>query len=120
MQVLFVIERDRLVGDARRQGGDFQRSAPPRFFRWEHAPPRRNDAVEMIEDGKALDQHLAAVENQRRHPEKRVIGPDLLRVSECRPRLVLIGDAVEAHGYGDPAHEGGIVLADKDHHFAFR
>ena len=77
--------------------------------------PGTDDVVEMIQDHRALDQRLAIVKHQRRHPPQRIIGRDLVGIAEGRPRLVLEGDAVEPHGDGDAADEGGVVLADEDH-----
>jgi hypothetical protein len=38
--------------------------------------------VEMIQDRAALDQHLAAVEHQRRHPAQRIERRQFFRVAE--------------------------------------
>jgi hypothetical protein len=74
-----------------------------------------DDIVEMIQDHRALDQRLTVIEHQRRHPPQRIIGCDLVGIAEGRPWLVLESDAIQPHGDGDAADEGGIELADQDH-----
>jgi len=71
--------------------------------------------VEMIEDRRALDQHLAVVEHQRRHPAQRIVGRDLVGVAECRPRPMLEWQIIEPQRDPYAPHERGIELADQDH-----
>src|SRR5207253_7060276 len=104
-----------LVAEPHRQRADPQMPPPRLAALGDHRLVGADDVVEMIQDHRALDQRLAAVQHQRRHPPQRIIGRDLVGIAEGRPRLVLEGDAIQPHGDGDAADEGGVVLADQDH-----
>jgi hypothetical protein len=72
----------------------------------------------MVEDRRALDQHLAVVEHQRRHPPQRIIGRYLVGIAECRPRPMLERQIIEPQRNSHAADEGGVELADQDHGFS--
>ena len=57
--------------------------------RRDHGLVRPDQLIEIIQDRRALDQRLAAVEHQRRHPAQRIIRRDLVALAEGRPRPVL-------------------------------
>src|SRR3954447_10363129 len=71
----------------------------------------------MIEDRSALDQHLAIVEHQRRHPPQRIVRRDLVGIAERRPRPMLERQIIEMQRNSHAADERGIELADQDHGF---
>ena len=115
VQAPFVEQADRLVGQAGCQGGDLQRLMPRRLGGGEHRPIGRHQAVEIVQDAVALDQHLAVIQHQRRHAHERVVGADLVRIGEHRPRPMLEGAGLQRQRDADAAHERQVVLADQDH-----
>src|SRR5215470_7842480 len=115
VQPLLVEQADGLVGQARGEGGDPQRSVPGGLARREHRAFRRHQAVEIVEDDVTVDQHDAVVEHERRDAGERIVGPDLLRIGEGRPGPMLERQAVERERDADAADERGVVLADEDH-----
>jgi len=66
-------------------------------------------------DGEAFDEYATVVQHQRWYPQEWIVGPDLLRIAEDRPRTMLEGDAVKPHGDAGATDERGIELADEDH-----
>ncbi len=89
MQAHLVEQAHRLVGEAAGKRRDLQCPAALRLGDWKHAPLGRDEAVEIVQDGVAFDQHLAVIEDQRRHTRQRVVGANLVGVAEGRPRTVL-------------------------------
>src|SRR6185369_653019 len=105
-QHALVQQADALVAEAHRQRANPLVPAP-RLAAWgDHRLLGADAIVEIIQDHRALNQRLAAVKHQRRHPPQRVIRRDLVGVAEGRPRLVLEGDAIEPHRDGDAADGG--------------
>jgi hypothetical protein len=114
-QHALIKQADALVAEAHRQRANPQVPAPRLAARGDHRPVGADEVVEIIQDHRALDQRLAIVQHQRRHPPQRVIRRDLVGIAERRPRLVLEGDAIEPHGDGGAADKGGVELADQEH-----
>ena len=109
-----VDEADRLVGKAGRQRADLQGAPPLRSERRDHRLLLAGQFIEIIEDGGALDHHLAIVEHQGRNARQRVIGGDLCGIAEHRPGPVFERDPVEMQGDRDATDEGRVILADED------
>jgi len=70
----------------------------------------------MVDDGVAVDQHLAIVEHQCRDAAQRIGQPHLGAVAaEARKVALLEGHAVELERDRDAARVGGTVDADELH-----
>jgi hypothetical protein len=110
-----VDQADRLVAKPGRQRADFQRLPPRRSALRDHGHGRPDQFVEIIEDRGALDQRLAIVQHQRRHPAQRIVWRNLVGIAERRPRPMLERQLIQPQRERDTAHEGGVVLADQDH-----
>src|ERR1700676_1912646 len=109
-----VYETHRLVAKPRRQRAQFQHVAAPGAPRRDYRLVRPYYLIEIIQDPRALDQRLAAIQHQRRHSAQRIERRDLVAVAEGRPRPVLEGETIKPHRNRDAADEGGVVLADQD------
>src|SRR6476620_207203 len=114
-QHALVQQADALVAKAHRQRANPQVPPPRLAARRDHRFVGADAVVEIIQDHRALDQRLAIVEHQRRHPPQRIIRRDLVGIAKGGPRPMRVGDAIEPHRDGDAADEGGIVLADQEH-----
>jgi len=68
---------------------------------------RASELVEIVQDHRALDQRLAVIEHQRRHPPQRIVRRDFVGIAKGRPRPVFECDAVQPRRDGDTADEGG-------------
>jgi hypothetical protein len=88
---------------------------PPRPARGDHRFVGTDQLVKIIQDRRALDQRLAVIQHQRRHPAQRVERRDLVTFAEGRPRPVFEGKAVKPERDSDATDEGRVVLADEDH-----
>ena len=115
VQPQFVEQADRLLGRAHREREDGEDLAPQRTAARAKRAFRPDEIVERIDHTGAVDEHLAIVEHQGRHPHQRVEGADLLAIGENGPRAMLERQAVERERDADAAHEGRIILADQDH-----
>lgn len=80
-----------------------------------HGSIGRHKAVEIVKDAVAFDQHLAAVQDQRRNSRERVVTSYLIGIAEGRPGAMLEGKVIECQSDADPAHERGVILANKNH-----
>jgi len=98
-----------------RQRADFQAAVARQPARGDHRVFRPDEIIEIVQNSRALDQHLAAAKHQRRHPPQRIVRRDLVAIAEGRPRPVLEGQLIKPQRNRDAADEGGVVLADQDH-----
>jgi hypothetical protein len=105
-QHALVNKTDRLVAKPRRQRADLQCVATFRPAFRDHRFRGPDQFIEIIQDRRALDQRLAAIQHQRRHPPQRIEDCDLVAVAEGRPRPVLEGQAVEPQCNRCAADEG--------------
>jgi hypothetical protein len=80
-----------------------------------HRFVRPDQFIEIIQDRRALDQRLAAIQHQRRHPPQRIERCDPVGLAKGRPRPVLERQAIQPQRNGNAADEGGVVLADQEH-----
>jgi hypothetical protein len=69
----------------------------------------------MVKNDVTIDQHVARIEHERRHPDERVVGPDLLSIAKDRPGPVRKWQVVKRERDADPANEGRVILADENH-----
>jgi len=117
-QHALIDEADRLVGEPASQRADFQ-CVPPRLAaRRDHRFLRPDQFIQIIQDRRALDQRLATIEHQRRHPPQRIERRDLVSLAEGRPRPVLERQTIKPQRNRHAANKGGVVLADQDHALA--
>lgn len=105
MQDALINEAHRLVIETGCQGANFQHSPPNRPAGSHHRPRGPRSLVEIVENGGTLDQCLPVIEQECWHPPQGIVRSDLLRITEGRPRPVLIGEAVESQCDGDASHE---------------
>ena len=73
-----------LVAGAHHQRRHAQHGAPLGARRWRQRPLAADDLVEMVDDGGAVDQGLAIVENQGRNAAQGIGGPHFGAIAEAR------------------------------------
>ena len=78
---------------------------PGRFNLRKHRLFRRHETVDVIEHQVALDQHIPIVEDQRRHPHKRIVLAYLVGIAKHAPRPMFEGNSVEGQRDTDAADE---------------
>src|SRR4051794_3138324 len=88
---------------------------PLRPARGNQSSFRSHQLVQIIQDRRALDQRLAAIEHKRRHPAQRIIRRDLVRIAKSGPGLMLERQSVKPQRNPDAPDKGGVVLANEDH-----
>jgi phage terminase large subunit-like protein len=71
--------------------------------------------VEIVEDRRAVDQHLAMVKDQGRNAGQGADPADRLGIAEDRPGVAGKGHAVVVECHGDAAGGRAVVLTDEDH-----
>ena len=111
----FVQQADRLVGKPAGQRADLQATPPLRPVARDHRFVGSDQLVEIVEDRRALEQRLAVVAHQCRHPPQRIEQRDLVGIGEGRPRAMLERQVIEPQRNRDAADKGRVVLADQDH-----
>src|SRR5437763_6831376 len=101
-----------MPGRERRNLNASARLRPPRG---DQGTFRSHQLVQIIQDRRALDQWLAAIEHKRRHPAQRIIRRYFVGIAKGRPGLMLEGQSIKPQRNCDTTDEGRVVLADKDH-----
>jgi hypothetical protein len=104
-----------LVDAAGGQGDDAQGGPPLAAGGRQEAALGRDPRVEVVEDGGAVDDHLAVVEDERRDAAERIDRPHRLGVGEAAEGVALEGQPEEVQGDGDATDVGAVVLSDEDH-----
>jgi len=82
MQHLLVDQAHRLVGQAGRQGAHLEGVAASISARRDQGTRPSGNLIQVVEDRRTVDQHLAAVEDQSGHPAERIELSDPIGVGE--------------------------------------
>ena len=109
-----------LVASTHHQRRHAQDGAPVGAGRRRQRPPAAVDLVEMVDDGGAVDQGLAIVEDQGRNAAQRIGGPHFDAVAEAGKVALLVGQAVGLERDGDPSRVGRAVHSDQKHRHSSR
>jgi hypothetical protein len=115
MQPDLVKQVDGLVAKTAGQRRDPQRIATGGATRREKRARRAGFVIEPVENGDAVDQRHAVVEDQRRHAAQRIHRTQPPGIAEHRPGPVFIIEPIEPQRNRHPPHKRRIILADQDH-----
>jgi hypothetical protein len=96
VQPLLVKKAYGLFTQPRCKTRNLQRLVPRRLGGREHHAVRGHEAVEIIQNAMAFDQHLTVIQHQGRYAGEGVIGPDFLRIAKHRPWPVLERQLVQS------------------------
>ena len=89
---------NRLVVNACRQHDLLQGIAPGFAAGWQQRAIRTNSLIQVIQDRRAVDEHLAVVQDKRRHAPDRVVGAQSIGIAEHRQELALERHAEQVQG----------------------
>src|SRR5215213_3901380 len=104
-----------LVAGAHHQRRHAQHGAPVGAGRRRQRAFVADDLVEVVDDGGAVDQGLAIVEDQGRDAAQRIGGAYLGSVAEARQVALLEGQAVGLECDGNPARVRRTIDSDQQH-----
>jgi hypothetical protein len=114
MQKLLVEQAHHLVAQPGGQGANAQHGAARRAGGRDQ-PGLARRLVQVIQDRRTLDQHLAIIQQQRRHAPQRVQRDEPIGIAEGGPGAMLVAQTEDVERDGNAPHERRIVLPDQDH-----